>query len=175
MKQLASVVLLVAAGAAGQTFDVASLKAAPERTGEARYMKFDDGQGRLAYSNVSLKLLVSIAFEADSDRVQGREDWYDSARYDLKATFPATSTKAETHAMLRALLAERMQLVTHTTTKEVSALELYLDPKGIKLKVAAEGAVGYARHIPGRAERSEPYHWRAGSNGRAAGGTDSAR
>jgi uncharacterized protein (TIGR03435 family) len=142
--------LLAAASAIGQTFEVASLKVAPERVGEARYMKFTDVRGRLAYSNVSLKLVVSLAFEIDSDHVEGREDWYDSGRYDLAATFPVEATKAEIHAMLRNLLKERMGLVTHRSTKEESALELYPDPKGVKLKPAAEDAHGGLMTLRGR-------------------------
>jgi uncharacterized protein (TIGR03435 family) len=142
--------LLIASALGAQTFEVASVKAALPRVGEAGFLKMTEGHGRLSYSNITMPVLVSFAYEIDTDRIQFKESWMDSNKYDLTATFAPNATKTDVHAMLRNLLTERFGLVVHKSSKDSSALELYPDPKGVRLKPAAEDAHGGLMTLRGR-------------------------
>lgn len=147
---------LLAAQPRGQSvkllqFEAASAKPAPERTGEARFVRISDTPGRLSYQNVTVKVLISIAWEMDSDHVREQnEKWLDSEPWDIAAVFPANTSKPQVHEMLRNLLTETFGLVQHSTYKATGAMELIADPRGQKLKEAAPGADGTINIFRGR-------------------------
>ena len=121
-------------------FEVASVKPAPARVGEAAFVNITQNAARAVYSNVTLKLLISIAYQLDDDRITGGESWIESSKYDVQASLPTGSDKTQIPAMLRTLLAERFGLTTHTITKSMPAYSLVVGRNGHKLKPAEDSA-----------------------------------
>jgi uncharacterized protein (TIGR03435 family) len=79
------------------------------------------GGGRITATNTPLRHLVLAAYELKDFELFGGPSWVASRRWDInaKAANPA-ATQKEKMAMLRALLADRFQLKTHTETRELS-------------------------------------------------------
>ena len=143
--------LLVAGALYGQSFEVATIKLSPPRSGEAGFTKINDTPGRLAYSNITARLLISLAYSMSDDHVLGTPGWADSTYYDVAATFPAASTHEEVLAMLRTFLKERLALEVHQEAKAEKGYALLVDPKGVKLK-ASEGRKARAQFDSRRGE-----------------------
>jgi uncharacterized protein (TIGR03435 family) len=127
-----------------EKFDVASVKVNP-------YSKTSCGQDARGCSifptwngatftatNVSLDLLVQIAYGVDSNQISGGQR-FPSDRYDVSAK-PASGlvTAERARPMLRALLEERFGLKTHRETREVSGYALVVAKGGPKLKAAGD-------------------------------------
>jgi uncharacterized protein (TIGR03435 family) len=123
--------------AAAQTFDAASIKPAVMQMG--RYgMHGGPGTsdpGRITYFNVSLKDLLSKAFDVERYQVEGPAS-LDSARYDVVASVPHGATKDDLLRMLQNLLAERFGLVEHRETKELPIYAMVVGKNGPKMKVS---------------------------------------
>jgi uncharacterized protein (TIGR03435 family) len=122
-------------------FEVASVKAAPERAGQAALIAMDTDPAMVRYSNVSLKILIAMAYRFDSRLVQGGPAWLDEQPYDLTAKLPPGVSKDRVPEMLRTLLAERFHLVLRRETKEQRVYFLVVAKNGAKLTKArsAEG------------------------------------
>src|SRR5207248_8293869 len=99
-------------------FEVASVKASPPRAGTAGFIAMDTDPAMVRYSNVSLKILIAMAYKFDSGRIQGGPAWLDDQLYDLAAKLPAGASKDRVPAMLQTLLAERFKLAVHRETRE---------------------------------------------------------
>jgi len=135
-----------AAAAYGQTFEVASLKAAavgmPGKEDAARKVVF--GPGGVTMQAASLPEMVAAAYGVKDYQVAGPE-WMKSERFDVVAKAGAGTDTAAMRGMLQELLAERFQLKVHRETKEMSVDELTVAKNGPKLgekKGAGESAVG---------------------------------
>jgi len=115
-------------------FEVASVKAAPPRTGEARLVAMDTDSAMIRYSNISLKNLIAMAYRYDSRRIQGGPDWLDSQMYDVAAKLPPGASKDQIPEMLQDLLAERFKLALHRETKEQRVYFLVAGKGGPRLK-----------------------------------------
>src|SRR4051794_25290375 len=113
-----------------EKFEVASIRPAiggANRPG----MQFTPGGG-LRATNVTLNLLIQIAYDIPADRLSGGPRWADSAEYDVVAKgreggAPAASMAEEQQLIakrLQALLADRFQLVIQREWKEISGYEL---------------------------------------------------
>jgi uncharacterized protein (TIGR03435 family) len=150
---IASLTVLVLSGQSGPgtpSFEVASLKQSPPRTGEARYIKMSSDPGRIAYTNMRLKLLISFAYGINDDRITGGADWIDSTPYDLIATFPPQTTKEQVSQMLQGLLVERFGLQVERRTKTMSGYELVVGKHGPKLAKAQSANKGGNYILKGR-------------------------
>jgi uncharacterized protein (TIGR03435 family) len=66
---------------------------------------------------ISVKQLLSIAYETPQSRIRGPE-WLDSERRSILA-IPDDTNKGNFKSMLRALLAERFKVVTHTEKRRI--------------------------------------------------------
>jgi uncharacterized protein (TIGR03435 family) len=66
---------------------------------------------------ISVKQLLSIAYETPQSRIRGPE-WLDSERRSIVA-IPDDTNKGNFKSMLRALLAERFKVVTHTEKRRI--------------------------------------------------------
>jgi uncharacterized protein (TIGR03435 family) len=112
-------------------FEVASIKpAAPDAQG--MWIRPSPG-GRLTITNMSLKELIVFAWRVQPYQVSGGPQWIDSARFDIVAKSENNATGDERQFMLRSLLADRFQLVTHSETKELPIYALVLARKDGKL------------------------------------------
>ena len=125
-----------------QTFDVSSVRMSPARSGEAQYVKINVDAARASYTNVPLRLLISIAFEIGDNRITGSEEWMESTKYDVEARLPPGAAKQQIPQMLRTLLTERFGLAVHKTSKTMPAYDLVVAKNGPKLKSAAPDGSG---------------------------------
>jgi bla regulator protein blaR1 len=113
--------------AAGPVFEVASIK--PNNSGDGRVMLGLQPGGRFTATNVPLRLLIRNAYQLQDFQIVGAPSWIGSERYDIVAK-AEDGTPIETPSldrsgpsrvqlMMRALLAERFQLVVHNETREL--------------------------------------------------------
>ena len=117
--------------AAAQTvFEVASVKA--NRSGESGAELSLQPGGGLTASNVPLVDLLQLAFGYPAHRIDGLSGWALTERFDVAArstTAPGAPVAGHERIALslRALLAERFLLRTHTETRQAPVYELRLD------------------------------------------------
>jgi uncharacterized protein (TIGR03435 family) len=77
--------------------------------------------------------LIRTAYGVEAERVQGGPNWLENDNFDVIAKAPAGTTAETAKPMLKALLAERFQLVVHNDTKPVPAYAIKV-PKHAQLK-----------------------------------------
>jgi uncharacterized protein (TIGR03435 family) len=148
--QLSTVFLLLAAGtmacAAQAQFEVASVK--PNTSGERLTRMRPPAGGAFTATNVTLKMLISMAFKVKNFEISGGPAWMEAARYDVAAkTGDDNIGEEQFRAMLQALLAERFQLASHRETKTMPIYSLTAAKGGLKLphaNAAPCGAFGMA-------------------------------
>ena len=133
MRRFARVALglgLLAVGLVAQQFEVASIKPNNEPT-RSMHVQLPSG-GKFAAKNVTLKTLISFAYEAQGFfDIEGGPAWLDSAKYDLEAKAGRTDlTTAQYWLMLQALLADRFQLRVHTSSKETPGYQMLAAKSG---------------------------------------------
>src|SRR5262245_28373165 len=123
MNQLALLAMAaVAACAQSPVFDVASVR--PANPGIKGMNIRRDPAGGISASNVTLRMLIVLAYNIQDYQLSGAPGWIESERYDVIAKAPADARKNDTWPMLRALLAERFHLAVHRETKEIPLYEL---------------------------------------------------
>ncbi len=141
MKAMRAVVLLgvttlFVQGQAPATFEVASVKVAPPRTGTAALIATDTDPAMVRYSNITLKNLIAMAYGFDSRLILGGPAWLDDQFYDLVAKLPADTSRDHLPVMLQNLLTERFKLAVHRETKEQTVYFLLAGKNGPRLKPA---------------------------------------
>jgi uncharacterized protein (TIGR03435 family) len=115
---------------AGPAFEVASVK--PNKSGERGSRLGMSPNGRMTATNVSLKQLITNAYNLRDFQITGGPDWLDVDRFDVAATVGHAVVPTpggppqELFQMLKNLLADRFKLVTHTQTKDVPIYQLIL-------------------------------------------------
>jgi len=97
-------------------FEVASVKA--NRSGALAQRIQPSPGGRLMVTNVSLRGLVRFAYEMQEFQMDGGPSWFAADRYDMVARAEGDPPVSQIRLMLRALLAERFQLRTHTEKRD---------------------------------------------------------
>ena len=122
------------ATSAGPAFEVASVK--PNNSGDGRVLFANQPGGRFTATNVTLKLLIRNAYQLQDFQIVGGPNWINSDRFDIVAkaedgTPPETPSLDRTgptrvQLMIRALLAERFQLVAHHENRELPIYALVL-------------------------------------------------
>ncbi len=133
----------LAAGAFAQTdavpeFEAASIKPAPPPTSNMIRVMMrggpgSDDPGRVDWSNVSLRQMVTAAFNVKDYQVQG-PDWLGSQRFDVVAKIPAGTTKEQYRLMIQKLLTDRFKMTFHREQKEHAAYALVVAKGGPKFK-----------------------------------------
>jgi uncharacterized protein (TIGR03435 family) len=133
--------------ASGQSFEAASVKAAPLSNAPLRSsMRGGPGTadpGQITYTNVTLSAVIQRAYDVKPYQVTGA-DWLSSQRYSLVAKLPPGATKEQFGLMLQNLLAERFQLALHRQTEELPGFELAVGKNGAKLKPSTDSDTGPA-------------------------------
>ena len=122
-------------------FEVASVKPSPPRAGTAGFTAMDIDPAMVRYSNVSLKILIAIAYRFDSRLIQGGPAWLDNQPYDLVAKLPQGASKDRVPAMLQTLLVERFKLAAHRETREQRVYFLLVGKNGHRLKESKKVAI----------------------------------
>src|ERR1700709_606163 len=99
-----------------QEFEVVSIR--PSKSAE-NGSDSEGGQGRFTGTNLSLKSLITTAYQLRDYQVQGPA-WLDSERFDIAAKFPEALSKdpekynAALSAMMKQMLADRFKLAAHS-------------------------------------------------------------
>lgn len=125
-------------------FEVASIRMSP---GGMMSISPPDSPGFTA-KNVSMQILISLAYGGDSDRVQG-PGWISSQQYDVTAKSEGERKLSydELKPLLQDLLAQRFQLKVHTQMKEGSGYALVVAKGGAKLQ-ETKGAADHSYILP---------------------------
>jgi len=115
-------------------FEVASVK--PNNSGDGRVLFANQPGGRFTATNVTLKLLIRNAYQLQDFQIIGGPNWIASDHFDIvakaeeglppEAPNPNRTGPSRIQLMIRALLAERFQLVSHTENRELPIYALVL-------------------------------------------------
>jgi len=130
--------LLVPVAARPQSFEVASVKlTAPGSRGLTHISP--PGDPRFTATNVTLEMLISMAFGVDESRIANKPGWLDSEYYDVvaKAEGDRALPYDQFKPVLQRLLEQRFKLAVHHEQKEMSGYALVVAKDGPKLKKSA--------------------------------------
>lgn len=118
----------------GQTpaFEVASIK--PNNSADHRTMIQMTPGGRLNANNVSVQMLMTMAYGIKNNQISGAPGWVESERYDISAKPEGAADQDQIKLMIQALLADRFKLKFHRETKEQPIYALVVDKGGPKFK-----------------------------------------
>jgi len=112
-------------------FEVATIRPSrPDATSNATV-----NNGRIDAQGLSLKEIISFAYNIEEDWVKGGEKWLETDRYDLVAKSVPTASADTIRVMVQSLIAERFQLKVHRESQPVSVYVLSAPAKH-KLKEA---------------------------------------
>ncbi|MBI3402450.1 MAG: TIGR03435 family protein [Acidobacteria bacterium] len=122
--------------AAGPTFEVASVK--PNNSGDGRVQIMNQPGGRFTATNVTLRLLIRQAYQLQDSQIVGGPSWLNDDHYDIVAKADGSQLETPSVAqargggptpvqmMIRAMLAERFNLVVHNESREMPIYALIL-------------------------------------------------
>jgi uncharacterized protein (TIGR03435 family) len=130
------------------TFDAASIK--PAKPGTMGSFVRNQPGGRFSVMNMSVKMLMTTAFNVQPFQIVGGPSWLESDRYDIEAKpesgapedepgKPPTDMRKqmdEQRLRLQSLLEDRCKLTIHRETKELPVYALVVAKDGPKLKQA---------------------------------------
>ncbi|HWC98057.1 MAG TPA: TIGR03435 family protein [Candidatus Sulfopaludibacter sp.] len=122
----------------GPEFEAASIKPAPPPTGNGMRVMMrggpgSDDPGRLDWDNVSLRNMLTNAFNIKDYQLQG-PDWMNTERFIVAAKIAPNTTKEQYRLMLQKLLAERFHMTFHHEEREHAVFALTVAKGGPKLK-----------------------------------------
>jgi len=101
------------------------------------------GIGRATFEGTTtLATLINMAYDLGLGKLAG-PSWIGTEWYAVSTKYPPGTTEEQFRQMLANLLAERLGLVVHRVTKEVSGYELSVAPGGPKLTLADSGAAAF--------------------------------
>ncbi len=142
--EAASGVAATDAGIKLPVFDVVSVKPNKSESGMIRVMNKPDGY---TATNVSLKMLIQMAYGIREDLISGGPGWVESAHFDFDAKVAGADVDAlkklspeQRRMVLRPALEDRFKLKVHTETKQLPVFELGVAKGGTKLKEASPDA-----------------------------------
>jgi len=144
VRALAALLLAVAAGAQQlpPAFDAASVKqnrSAPNANGSGGIRP----GGRVSMTNVTVRLLIELAYGLWDYQLSGGPAWIGTTGYDVDAK-PAGAVDPQTaRLMLRTLLAERFGLKVHRESGTVNGFNLTVDKGGSKIKSSEATGIGF--------------------------------
>jgi uncharacterized protein (TIGR03435 family) len=121
-------------------FDVASIRTTAhgrDANGFSQSSLGTSGPERFEAQNSSLDELIRYAWNLKEYQVAGPR-WLndDKASFDISAKFAPNTPESQVRLMVRALLAKRFHMISHTETKTVNLFELVADKAGAKLTPA---------------------------------------
>jgi uncharacterized protein (TIGR03435 family) len=134
-----------------EKFDVASIRPSRSDTNPPA-IRFMPGGGLVA-TNVTLTLLIQIAYDIRPDQLSAGPPWADSAQFDINAKgpienlllAPETDRKRITSMRLRALLDERFKLIVQRRSKDRSGYALVVAKNGPKFTPSVSSERGRLR------------------------------
>jgi uncharacterized protein (TIGR03435 family) len=119
------VVVGVAAQSQGPRFEVASVKL--NKSGPTALQRVLAAPGdRVTINNVSLRILVQVAYRLSAEQITSGPSWMDEDRFDIIAKAEAPSTVDQLRLMLQSLLRERFKLAVHMQQKSTETYALVM-------------------------------------------------
>ncbi|MDE3196048.1 MAG: TIGR03435 family protein [Acidobacteriota bacterium] len=110
-------------------FEVATLKpSAPG--GRFGGIRPAPGGERYVATNVTPRLILSVAWRLRGEQIVGGPGWLDTDTYDMNAKAEKPSSVEELHAMLVNLVKDRFKLKYHESTKEMGIYGLTVEKGG---------------------------------------------
>jgi uncharacterized protein (TIGR03435 family) len=137
------------------TFEVAEVKV--NKSGEVRMAVDMQGGGRLTMRNVTMKVMIVMAYHARPEAVTGGPGWLDTDRFDVVAKATQTTPPDDLRRMLQTLLAERFKLVIHKEPKIISAYVLSVGKSGPNLQASEPAVLSEQRCSPGGGAASQKH------------------
>jgi uncharacterized protein (TIGR03435 family) len=138
-----AMLMLLAAAAPGQVFEAASIKPAGAVEDNSGW---NETPGRVKMDNVTLRQLVEYAWRVKDYQISGGPKWMETDRFQIVAKLEDTGTPPSRdkngdprlRAAMRALLADRFHMVSHTETRDLSGYALVRAKGGFKPKAVEE-------------------------------------
>jgi uncharacterized protein (TIGR03435 family) len=131
-------VLLLAAAAAAQVFEVATIKPGDPTSPESGW---NEGNGEIHFRNMPLRRLVLFAYNVKEYQLSSGPKWIENDGYTIVAKLedrtrarPSRGVDPRIRTALQALLAERFQLAIHRDTRELPGYALVPAKGGFKLR-----------------------------------------
>jgi len=170
LRRTSLVLLLICPGFAQLTFEVASIKPA-DSDARGSSIQLVPGGG-LNVTNMPLRTMIALANGVREFQVSGGPGWVGTERFDVTARVAPSAAKGQedlakmnegqfktvrdqSNERLRALLADRFQLVAHKETKDQPIYALVVSKSGAKLKEAK--GVGARQGMSTNMGRSEGF------------------
>ena len=121
-----------------QAFEVASVRAVTPNHENFSFPTFPAAQFRV--ENLSLKILIAIAYGISDDRLAAEPSWLDSTYFTINAKpeGDAALTEEQYKPLLQQLLKQRFKLAFHHETRELPGYALVVAKDGPKLTPAKE-------------------------------------
>src|SRR5215469_10460368 len=144
--------VLCAISAAGQNFEVATLKLSPPPKENRIVINLGRWQtGRFDMQNVTLSDLMKFAYSIGSNAQLVVPEWSNQVRFDVEAKAPPDTEMSEVRLMLRALLDERLHLKLRREQKVLPYLALTKGKSSPKMSAAEPVAnPNPGPQVPGR-------------------------
>src|SRR5262245_50061601 len=114
-------------------FEVASVKPSKPAIDGRLMIRMGGDPGRIDYTNMSLKMLITRAYGVKDYQVTG-PDWLDTERFDVTATHAPNTSREQVQAMLQALLEDRFKMSVHKEKKVLPAYALTVAKSGVKFQ-----------------------------------------
>jgi uncharacterized protein (TIGR03435 family) len=146
--------LVIAAPGRAQTpaetphsFEVASIRAVGPDPGFTVFPKFPAAQ--FSGENMSLTLLISLAYGFSDNRISPKPDWLDSTFFTVRAKpeGDVALTAEQYRPLLQQLLQERFKLAVHHETREIPGYALVVAKGGPRLRSANEKNIDAMAYI----------------------------
>ncbi len=121
--------------AAQPSFEVASVRVTPpDKVGYTSISP--SGAGTFTATNVTLEVLIGLAYEMSGNLISGKQSWLSSERYDVSAKPEGDQglSYEQLRPMLQKLLEDRFKLKVHREVKDSSGYALVVAKDGPKLQ-----------------------------------------
>jgi bla regulator protein blaR1 len=123
--------LLAQQPSSSAAFDVTSVK--PNNTGSGMVRMLPAANGGWQAENVTLGMLVRLAFQLQDNQLVGGPRWLFDDRFDVMGTGTSPGRDGPVFDKLKSFLADRFKLVTHVETREQPIFALVLARRDGKL------------------------------------------
>jgi len=115
---------IVLAQAPPLSFEAASVK--PNKSADTNSRMSAGRNGAVTVTNGTVKSVIRAAYGVDASQVIGGPAWIDADRFDINAKAEGEISEPRLKEMLKALLADRFNLVVHQETRELPVYALVL-------------------------------------------------
>jgi uncharacterized protein (TIGR03435 family) len=131
-------------------FDVASVK--PNASGSNNLLMRPPVDGRFTATNVTLKMLIALAYKVRQLEISGGPAWIASDRYDINAKAAADSNVSadQSRLMIQRMLEDRFKLMVHHEKRQTPVYVLLPAKNGLKIPAPKEGNCVATASAPGQ-------------------------